>query len=145
MGKGNGFKLNFLSLGDMIFVLLPFLFLALTKAKEEGSWLGNFFHSADFGVAAVIIYGQGLVKYFSLTFRLKEVGRNIDMKRAVFLIVVLVALIFMSLIVMMLVGFKIFESSFIYYVQLLFFLISVWVHFMVGYYEEEIDELVAGS
>jgi hypothetical protein len=133
----DGFILNYMSLVDLIFIVLPMIVLVVIKAVQSNDWPVEVFQSTDFGVASCIVYGQALVKYSGLALQVK----GIDKKRSMFLVSVLIALFFISMIVMMLVALRSVSSIFIYVSQIFLFLLSIYVHFYIGYFEEEVERL----
>lgn len=132
----DGFILNYSSLADFLFVIIPILIVLFVNLFKYADWFVKTFCSPEFGVASCIVIGQSLAKYAGLISGLS----GVDKKRAVFVASVLVGLLIISMVFLVFALISNGGNGWVYVGQIIFFVAASVIHFYVGYFEEEIDD-----
>lgn len=125
------FNLSKAALIDFIFIMLPFFVFLIVNSVSGGGALAKTFYSSEVGFAASILYGQLVAKF---VIEVADSNGVVKADVAGLVVTVLVSLLLITSIVLAIV--LIFKPlpEWVYWIQMLFFIVAIYLHF--DFYEK---------
>jgi len=125
------FNLSKAALIDFIFIMLPFLIFLVVNSVSGSGALVKTFYSSEVGFAASILYGQLVAKFVIEVADSKGV---VPADLAGLVVTILVALLLIASIVLAIVLIHKPLSDWVYWFQILLFVVAIYLHF--DFYEK---------